>query len=253
MDDHMEERTGERLRAALHEEARMAPLSEDFASEAVSLFPDRRARQRFALPAVAAIVVLAVAVAVAVVVSSFVRSPVSTGPPSSAFSTSAGSPSSGQLTQYTSDTLTFDYPSGWRIIEEGINARHYQWIPVIIGTGDWQLNCQAIPPSGDSLGGVTCGQDIFTIGPGQVVVEFYTWQGPFGQAQTPPPTAFELPNGLAATLEDGTGSSIWKIYVPGWLGPLVVEARFADPGGEAIRADVRRIVESVVVLPRSNE
>lgn len=249
MDDQVEERAAQRLRSALHEEARREPLSADFAVRVADLLPDRGARRLSlaALPAAAVVVVLSIGVAF--VLSPLGRSPISLPLlPSPSPIGSTPSPSA-DLARYVNDSFSFDYPATWRVIDEDINARHYQWIPVVIGTGDWQLNCQTIPPSGESLGGVTCGADIFTVDPGQVVVEFYTWQGPPGQEQTPPPIAVALPSGLRATVDDGPTSSTWQIYVPGWMHPLTLEARFADPRAESIRGDIRRLVESLIVLP----
>jgi hypothetical protein len=153
------------------------------------------------------------------------------------------------LAHYDHNGISFTYPTDWRVIEEGIAPRHYQWIPVVIGTGGWTLNCQAIPPSGDSLGGVTCGQDIFTVGAGEIVVEIYTWQGPGGPIQTAPPSATQLPSGWPATREDGTARSVWQIYLPGWLKPLTVEARFDAAMAESARAQVQALVESLAVSP----
>lgn len=249
MDDHVEERATQRLRSALHEEARRAPLAADFAVRVADLLPDRRARRLSLAALTAAAVVVVLTIGVAAVLSSLGRSSISSPPLSSASSTGSTPSLSADLAHYANDTFSFDYPATWRVIEEGINARHYQWIPVVIGSGDWQLNCQAIPPSGESLGGVTCEADIFTVDPGQVVVEFYTWHGPSVPDQTPPSTAVELPNGLQATVDDGPTTSTWQIYIPGWMHPLTLEARFADPGVEDIRANVRRLVESLIVLP----
>jgi hypothetical protein len=117
----------------------------------------------------------------------------------------------------------------------------------VIGTGDWQLNCQAIPPSGNSLGGVTCGPDIFTVGAGEIVVEIYTWQGPRGPMVTLPPAATQLPSGLSATRQDGADTSVWQVYVPNWVSPLVIDARFDPDTADSAEATVQALVESLVV------
>ncbi|MGH2401374.1 MAG: hypothetical protein ACRDE6_01570 [Candidatus Limnocylindria bacterium] len=209
-----------------------------------------RPSRGLSLAALAAGAVAVVLAAAAIgMLSSVGRSSISSPPPPNASSTHANPSLPAGLATYASESFSFEYPGTWRFIEESINARHYQWIPVVIGTGDWQLNCRAIPPTGDSLGGVTCGADAFSVGPGQVVVEFYTWQGPLVPNQKPPPAAIELPNGLRATVDDGPTTSTWQIYIPGWMQPLTLEARFADPGVEDIRADVRRLVESLIVFP----
>lgn len=247
-----------RLGDALKAEARQHPLAADFAASVSEELPDRTPRSRWSLtgaPAVAATVVLAIA-AVALVVA---ISPRLIGPaPGSSVAPSASNESSpaGDLAHYDHDGISFDYPAEWRVIEEGINARHYQWIPVVIGTGDWTLNCQTIPPSGDSLGGITCGQDIFTVGAGEIVVEIYTWQGPGGPIQTPPPSAVQLASGWPATREDGADTSVWQIYLPGWLKPLTVEAHFDAAMVDSARADVEALVEGFGVsqdlLPASS-
>jgi hypothetical protein len=156
------------------------------------------------------------------------------------------SPSLDVLTRYTNSVFSFDYPAAWPVITDGIGeVRHYEWIPIVLGTGAWELNCHETPPSGDSLGGVSCGADIFTVDPGEVVVEVYLWMTPFAE-ETPPPNAVMLPGSLPAVVTDTSSTSLWKIYLAGYPQPLVVDARFAGPDGERFRAQVRRLVESIV-------
>jgi hypothetical protein len=161
-------------------------------------------------------------------------------------------PSVDELTRYTNRVFSFDYPAAWPVITESIGeVRHYEWIPIVLGTGEWELNCDRIPPSGDSLGGVSCGADIFTVDPGEVVVEVHLWMTPFGE-ETPPPNAVMLPAGLPAVVTDTSRTSLWRIYLAGYPQPLVVDARFAGPDGERLRAQVRRLVESIVFTAPSS-
>ena len=234
-----------RLGQALEGEASRNPLPSDFA---VTLVDGLRDRPRPSWVSLLAVPMLAGAVVVAVVAAAILislpRSGVS-GPGSSG-SLSTHTP---DLSHYSADDISFDYPADWRIIEQGINTRHYQWIPVVLGTGEWMLNCQPVQPSGDIVSGITCGRDIFTVAAGEVVVEMYTWWGPPGLIATPPPTAVVLPTGWWATVSDTADASIWQIYVPGWPQPLTVEARFADPGVEGMRAAVKSLVEGLAVSP----
>jgi hypothetical protein len=151
------------------------------------------------------------------------------------------------LARYINSVFAFEYPASWRVIAGDMGGvRHYQWIPIVIGTGDWKLNCFAIPPSGDSLGGAGCEPDIFTVDPGEIVVEVFMWQTPVG-FETPGPTATTLSSGLVATSTDSATTSLWQVYLEGWPLPLVIDARFAGPDPERFRQEVRSLVESIVV------
>lgn len=155
-------------------------------------------------------------------------------------------PSVDELTRYANGVFAFQYPASWPVIADDMGAvRHYQWIPIVIGTGEWELNCHGTPPSGDSLGGVSCGVDIFTVDPGEVVVEVYLWMTPFGE-ETPPPSAALLPGSLPAVVTNTSSTSLWRIYLPGYPQPLVFDARFAGPDSERFRAQIRRLAESIV-------
>ena len=239
-----------RLAETLEAEARRNMLPPDYAASVTDGLPDRR-QSLMAVAGPAAIAVTAVLAVAAVAVGvSLLPRPAGTASPTPAASTSAAP----GLAHYAAEGslaggISFDYPADWHIIQQGIVARHYQWVPVVLGTGDWHLNCQLIPPSGDSVGGTTCGQDIFTVGTGQIVVEIYAWQGPPGATQTPPPGAAVLPAGWRAVVADTASSSTWRIYLPGWLQPLTVEARFAGPDSEDARSQVKRLVESLAVSP----
>lgn len=240
----------QRLGEALAAEARRHPLANDFSSSVSASLPERPARTFWSpatVPAVAAtVVVVLAAVALVVAISPHLIAP---GPGGSSLPSTNG-PSQSQavvLAHYDHDGISFDYPAVWRVMEANINARHYQWIPVVIGTGDWQLNCQAIPPSGTSLGGVTCGPDIFTVDAGEIVVEIYAWQGPGGPIVTPPPTATQLPSGLRATRQDAADTSVWQVYVPNWVSPLVIDARFDPDTADSAEAAVQALVESLAI------
>jgi len=157
--------------------------------------------------------------------------------------------------QYAIDyppAVSFDYPASWRIIQEGIEAGSYRYIPVVLGTGEWKLNGTVDDAASTSSGCLSCGPDIFTLAPGEIVVEMYTLQGPMPIPHTPPPTAILLPNGWRATTEDTTRSSTWQVYVPGWLYPLTVDARFADPRSDDARAAVRQAIESLRLVTTSS-
>jgi hypothetical protein len=248
--DPNEDQVIQRLDEALVAEARRHPLADDFSSSVAASLPERPARTFWSpatVPAAAATVVVVLAAVVLVVAIS--RHLIAPGRGGSSLPSTNG-PSQSQaavLAHYDHDGISFDYPAAWRVIEANINARHYQWIPVVIGTGDWQLNCQAIPPNGNSLGGVTCGRDIFTVDAGEIVVEIYAWQGPGGPIVTPPPTATQLPSGLPATRQDGADTSVWQVYVPDWVSPLVIEARFDPDTADSAKAAVQALVESLAI------
>jgi hypothetical protein len=154
--------------------------------------------------------------------------------------------------QYTIDypppAVSFDYPASWRIIQEGIEAGAYRYIPVVLGTGHWKVN-GAVNAAAECF---SCGPDLFTLAAGEIVVEMYTMQGPDPLPHAPPRTAILLPNGWRATIEDATSSSTWRVYVPGWVYPLTVDARFADPGSDDARAAVRRAVDSLLLVATSS-
>jgi hypothetical protein len=157
------------------------------------------------------------------------------------------SPAAPALTNFATDAFAFDYPADWRVINGRLlHVRGYQWIPVVLGTGEWELNCRVKPPASGNFGGVSCGADIFTIAPGEVVVEVYMWQGPFWPiAETPPPGAILLPSGLSASVAQTARSSLWQVYLPRYHRPLVLDARFAGVDSERLRAQVRTLVESI--------
>lgn len=250
-----EDRFAARLRAYLRENADHDPLPHDFAVEVAEHLPDRKQETQRPKWALVAFALTAVAVLAAVAfTASLLRSPIATSSATPHPGAGSGEPSPSSaptLSHYADDTIRFDYPAAWRIIERGINARHYQWIPVVLGTGDWKLNCHAIPPSSGNFGGITCGADIFTVDPGGVVVELYTWHGPpVSVAQTPPPDAVELSSGLKAIVSEGPSTSLWRVYLPEWMAPLTVEARYREPGVEARREEVRAMVESLVAIPQ---
>jgi hypothetical protein len=90
-------------------------------------------------------------------------------------------------------------------------------------------------PTQGTLGGIHCGNDIYTVPAGGVVVTLTTWQGPPHVPATAPPTAIRLESGVAATVIDTRTTSIWELYVPDWLTPLKIEAHFDEIGAEEIR------------------
>jgi hypothetical protein len=253
--EHDEDPIGARLSSVLRGQAERDPLPPDFAAALAETLPHRaRSRPRsvwvvgaFAATALAAVATFAV---IALLIDQQIGTASPTPNASAQFQT--GSPASeSELKHFADDTIAFDYPSDWRVIEMGIEARHYQWILVVVGTGDWTLNCHAIPPTSVIAGGITCGADSFTVPPGGVVVEMSTWWGPATfELPTPPPTARELPGGLMATVVEGPTTSTWQLYIPGWMQPLTIEARFTEPGAELRRAEVEAMVESLIVLPR---
>jgi hypothetical protein len=246
MSEHDEDGVAERLRMALHEEARATPLPYDFAAEVVAQLPERSPaprRSRFVLPAAA--VVGLVAVAVVALVGSLTRPTPSLTP---GVSTGVPGGTVPEFTHYSNDTLSFDYPADWRIIEEGIETQHYRSIAVVLGTGDWRLNCVFVPSSDESLGGVSCGPDSFSIQPGGVVVVISTMTGPpvpDELSPSPPPGAVELPSGVWAEVLEQPQASTWRVYAPGWMHEWTVEARYSDPRVEQSRAAVERLVESL--------
>ena len=148
---------------------------------------------------------------------------------------------------FSADDLSFDYPVEWRIIESDTDVRHYTRIVAVLGTGDWNESCQTHGPTGQSLGGVSCGPYRWSVARGQVVVMLSTNDFPQPSEATAPPGAIRLSNGLVATVDDFPERTVWEIYMSGWNRPLTVEARFLDPGAEDARAAVRRLVEGMVI------
>jgi hypothetical protein len=252
--EHDEDPIGARLRSELRAQAERDPLPLDFALTLAENLPEQsRPRSVWVLAALAVTALVALAtLAVGASLLDWRIGSSSAAPNASTYSGNPGPSAALTLTQFANEygpEFAFDYPSDWRIIEQGINARHYQWIPVVIGTGDWTLNCQPTPPTSLTGGGITCGADIFTVPPGGVVVEFFSWQGPLGAPETPPPEATELPSGLLSTVAEGPTDTLWRIYIPGWLEPLVVAAQYREPDVELRREQVRVMVESLVVFP----
>jgi hypothetical protein len=142
--------------------------------------------------------------------------------------------------------IAFDYPSYWGVLASDITARHYQWIPAVLGTGEWKLNCQTFLTSVGS--GIQCGQDIFLVDPGEVVVELSTQLGPpMPEDATPPPEAIEIASGLRAHFDETTLD--WQIYIPGWMQPLYFVTSFGPDAVDTHAAEVRALVESFTTIP----
>ena len=253
-DDGRNEATARRLRFALQAEARSHSLPDDFPRGMAAGLPDRRVRRRRpTLAFVASATALVALVALVALINAQNRP--GQGPGVTALTSSAPPlEQSVGLVHFSNDSFSLDYPANWHVIAEDLNARHYEWIPLVVGTGDWMIPCETIAPTLDTLGGFHCGRDVYTVPPGGVVVTLTTWQGPgrpFGPSA--PPSAFQLESGLMVTVVDTPMTSIWQVYVPGWLTPLTVEARFADPGGEEARAQVKRLVENLRIRPNPAE
>jgi hypothetical protein len=243
-----EERIGRRLRRELLDRARAQPLPGDFVVRVADLLPARpqaRLRSRWLMMIDAAAIVLETVAELGVAGSSLLR------PSNPGTSQASGSPESALVT-YSSGGLSFDYPAAWTVIASGISARgNHQYIPVVLGTGDWQLNCHSIAPSGDVVSGTSCGADNFVVDAGEAVVALYISSGEAsGPNWTPPPAAEVLVSGLRATVTEGATSSRWLIYVPGSRYPWWIEAHYAEPNVEAARAQVRTLVETLQFVPR---
>ncbi len=239
-----------RLASALESDARRNPLPADFAATLTDGLPDqsRGLLSLLAAPTLAVTAVLAIA-GVALVLQLLPGSTISGAPASSSISSPAPPGTAHFSGLMSASTISFDYPDDWRIIEQNTIMRHYQVIPVVLGTGDWAPDCQPAVPTDGVVSGITCGPtDVFTVGPGQIVVEIYQWNrlGDTASA-TAPPGAIQLPSGLWATVTDTATSSTWQIYNLGVDPPTTIEARFADPGAEQLRAAVRSLVQSLRV------
>jgi hypothetical protein len=257
--DDLDERAGRRLRGALEAEARRSPLPEDFTSMVIAGLPalvGKHRRPLFALPALATVAIAAVGLVV--ILNSSLRPPPSAtiGPGSSATVTetpnASSSRGSGALVTFSNEVFSLEYPAAWHVIARDLTARHYEWIPLVVGTGDWDIPCETVAPTLGTLGGVHCYPDAYSVPAGGVVVTITTSQGPGIPPPyvSAPPGAIQLRDGLFATVVETSSTSVWQVYVPDWMHPLTIEAHFADPGAEELRADVRRLVESLRLVPQ---
>ena len=167
--------------------------------------------------------------------------------PTASMPTAAGSSSSTALTRFSSSGLSFDYPSAWRVISVGV-AEHYANYGPVLGTGDWELPCRAIPSGGQ------CGPVAWTVPPGTVVVAFESSSLP-ALAPAAPPGAVRLPSGLLASEAAAASSAVWTVFVPSrTVGSIIfparivtVEARFAGSNSAVSHEEVTALVWSLSI------
>ena len=242
-----EEQIGRRLRSALHAESKRHPLPGGFEWTVAALLPDRAPKSQRLWPAatLASLSALGLAVAALVLLEVLPPSTASIVPtrPTAAVS---GAPSTPVMITYDGGLFTVEYPSEWNVIAEGLTVRHYEWVPLVVGTGAWAIPCEATSPTLGEGSGLHCEPDDYDLTSGEIVVKFYTFQGPSPVVQSPPPNAVRLASGLLATAIDAPTTTTWQIYLPGWRGPLSVEAHFTGSNDALFRALVRQIADSVM-------
>jgi hypothetical protein len=161
----------------------------------------------------------------------------------------AGSVASPSLVHMESAGIQFDYPAGWRVISDGFSV-HYGAVAAVVGTGDWKLPCWTITPTNGVSGG-QCGAETWDIPAGSVVVYISVSYGSPGLpllSQTPPADATNIGDGIVATDTDASTSSNWVLYLPKGL-YVGVDARFAAPGIDTMRAQVRSLAMSLRPVP----
>jgi hypothetical protein len=252
-DDERDRRVEQRLRVALQAEIDRHPLPDGFALSISTGLPDRRTLRRrsaFALPAFVTVAVAVIGFAAVLGSLSGVPGPGTSSIPS--VTPESESPSVAdvtKLTHFSNDVFSLDYPASWRVIAEDRSARHYEWIPLVVGIGDWMIPCETIAPTQGSLGGFHCGPDDYTVPPGGIVVTLTSWLGPAPIGPTAPPSAIQLASGIFATVADTPTASVWVLYIPSRPQPLTVEAHFDELGAEDSRAQVARMVESLRFTP----
>jgi len=156
-----------------------------------------------------------------------------------------GSDASPGLGHIESAGISFDYPAQSRVISDGFNF-HYGAVSAVVGTGDWKLPCWTIAPT-NGVSGVQCGSETWDVPAGSIVVYIsasYGGHGPEQLRETPPADAIPIGDGIVATDGEAAASSTWVLYLPNGL-YVAVDARFASPGIDAMRAQVRSIVLTI--------
>ena len=158
-----------------------------------------------------------------------------------------GAPINGLIT-YPGSLVSFEYPAGWHMITGGFNARHYEWIEAVLGTGNWEFNCtQSITATGDVYA-ATCGADIFIADPGQVVVELHDQGSPASSPPTPPPASTSRPDGLSVAVEHSGFHWRWTLYgLPESQPPLLVDVEFGGEPSPAAIGEVAALVASILL------
>jgi hypothetical protein len=144
------------------------------------------------------------------------------------------------LVHYSDNGISFDYPSDWPVITQGL-FNGADWIPIVLGTGEWDEGCNA-----DG----SCGQPLFTLDDDEFVVQLsYQHHGPAAFVyQLPPFDALALDGGLVAAIDDGFRSTRAHFYEPGRDG-FVLDVRLGGEPAEALRAAIRAVVESFARRP----
>jgi hypothetical protein len=165
---------------------------------------------------------------------------------------------SGTLAHFDRDGLAFDYPASWRTSVSGLNM-HYVTILDFLGTGSGLATCTAVTPgpSEKFLSGVECGANL-TVGPGQVMVELSSQDGPFfgGPIDPSDPAGiasggtYVTVGGLPAIFSDSGTTLDWTLSMPGEInGRYIIHAEIKGPGDEQMHAQVEALVASISYDP----
>jgi hypothetical protein len=260
----------ERLSRALHstlDNRQPSPGLADRTADALSR-TGRRPRWVFGVRLAAAAGMVVVAAMALVLLPGAVRQPISGPAPAISAGTPAGPPSawppaSGGLVRYSSAGLSdpaivFEYPSEWHASGQFLNM-HYVSILGYVGTGTGDAYCTNLTPgpSDNWLSSTECGSHE-TVDPGQMLLKISTQDGPPGNGPIDPADAGRLQPGEsyvtvagvpAIYSESREGDRLtlgWTISMPfTYWATYNLTATIRDPGADAMRGQVQRLIASV--------
>jgi hypothetical protein len=149
--------------------------------------------------------------------------------------------------QYEGGRFSFDYPASWRfLVGDQHWGLHGSSVGVALGIGRFDLGCSAIPPSGDSEGGVSCpGQPTWQVPEDGVVLAYYSRPRgpvpPVGPTATPdlaPGEELAMVDGRPAAKSETPISVVWQLNG----GIEIIEARFGPANAGIAGAQVDALI-----------